>query len=58
MIETRNLTRRFPQETGLEYADLTFATGRSYVLLGASGCGKSTLLNLVAGVLTPTTRNR
>lgn len=55
MIETRNLTRRFPQETGLEYTDLTFATGRSYVLLGASGCGKSTLLNLIAGVLTPTT---
>ena len=54
MIETRDLGVRFPDGTGLRYADLTFESGRTYALLGASGCGKSTLLNLLAGILSPT----
>ena len=54
MITTENLSMQFKNETAINYRDLTFETGRSYILLGASGCGKSTLLNLLAGVLTPT----
>lgn len=54
MIETFGLARAFRDETRIEYADLSFETGLTYVMLGASGCGKSTLLNMIAGVLTPT----
>lgn len=54
MIEIKNLVKQFQNETEIEYRDITFETGKSYMLLGASGCGKSTLLNMVAGVLSPT----
>ena len=53
LIELKNVSKRFPNETAIDYSDLTFETGKSYMLLGASGCGKSTLLNLIAGILTP-----
>lgn len=51
MIEINNLGKQFQNETQITYRDMTFETGRSYMLLGASGCGKSTLLNMIAGVL-------
>ena len=54
MIEIRNLSKRFQNETEIEYKDITFETGKSYMLLGASGCGKSTLLNMIAGIISPT----
>lgn len=54
MIEIKNLTKQFLNETVIEYKDIVFESGKSYMLLGASGCGKSTLLNMIAGVLTPT----
>ncbi len=55
MIQTKNLSKHFQNETAIDYADLTFESGRSYMLLGASGCGKSTLLNMIAGILSPET---
>ena len=55
MIEIKSLGKQFQNETQIAYRDMTFETGRSYMLLGASGCGKSTLLNMIAGVLSPTT---
>lgn len=54
MIEIKELTKHFQNETAITYQDITFESGKSYMLLGASGCGKSTLLNMIAGVLTPT----
>ena len=54
MIEIKNLGKEFQNETEIEYRDITFESGRSYMLLGASGCGKSTLLNIIAGILSPT----
>jgi len=54
MIEIKNIIKQFQNETAIEYKDMTFETGKSYMLLGASGCGKSTLLNMIAGILTPT----
>ena len=53
MIECKQLSKSFQNETAIDYSDLFFEDGASYILLGASGCGKSTLLNLIAGVLTP-----
>lgn len=53
MIEIKNLKKQFQNETVIEYKDITFESGKSYMLLGASGCGKSTLLNIIAGILSP-----
>ena len=53
MIEIKNLSKKFRNETAIDYKDMTFESGKSYVLLGASGCGKSTLLNMIAGILSP-----
>ena len=54
MIEIKNVGKQFQNETEIEYRDMLFETGKSYMLLGASGCGKSTLLNMIAGILSPT----
>lgn len=54
MIEIKNLKKQFQNETEIDYRDITFESGRSYMLLGASGCGKSTLLNMIAGIISPT----
>lgn len=54
MIEITNVSKQFKNETAIEYKDMVFETGKSYMLLGASGCGKSTLLNMIAGILPPT----
>lgn len=53
MIEIKGVTKQFKNETAIDYRDMTFEDGRSYMLLGASGCGKSTLLNMIAGILSP-----
>lgn len=54
MIEIKGLSKQFQNETAIDYKDITFESGKSYMLLGASGCGKSTLLNMIAGILSPT----
>ncbi len=54
MIEIRGVSKHFKNETAIDYKDMVFETGKSYMLLGASGCGKSTLLNMIAGILPPT----
>lgn len=54
MIEIKGLGKQFQNETEIDYKDMIFETGKSYMLLGASGCGKSTLLNMIAGILSPT----
>ena len=53
MIKITDVSKQFPNETAIDYNDITFEKGKSYMLLGASGCGKSTLLNMVAGILSP-----
>ena len=54
MIEVKSISKQFQNETAINYKDIVFETGKSYMLLGASGCGKSTLLNMIAGILSPT----
>ena len=53
MIEIKGVSKRFQNEKAINYADMVFEDGKSYMLLGASGCGKSTLLNMIAGILSP-----
>ena len=53
MIKITDVSKQFPNETAIDYNDITFEKGKSYMLLGASGCGKSTLLNMISGILSP-----
>lgn len=53
MINVKGVSKKFKNETAIDYKDITFESGKSYILLGASGCGKSTLLNMIAGILSP-----
>lgn len=53
MITVKGVTKHFQNETAINYKDMTFEDGKSYMLLGASGCGKSTLLNMIAGIISP-----
>jgi putative ABC transport system ATP-binding protein len=53
MIKVKNVSKNFANETAIDYSDITFEKGKSYMLLGAPGCGKSTLLNMIAGILSP-----
>ena len=53
MIQIKGVSKRFQNEKAINYADMVFEDGKSYMLLGASGCGKSTLLNMIAGILSP-----
>ena len=39
MIQIYGLTKKFKNETTIDYRDMVFETGKSYMLLGASGCG-------------------
>ena len=55
MISLEGVSKRFPNETAIDYRDIRFESGKSYMLLGASGCGKSTLLNMISGILSPST---
>lgn len=53
MIAIKGVSKHFQNETAIDYRDMVFEDGKSYMLLGASGCGKSTLLNMIAGILSP-----
>jgi len=55
MIEIKNLSKKYDEESEIVLEDMKFEDGKSYVILGASGCGKSTLLNMITGVVTATT---
>lgn len=55
MIEMLGVSKQFKNETVIDYRDMVFESGKSYMLLGASGCGKSTLLNMIAGILSADT---
>jgi putative ABC transport system ATP-binding protein len=54
MIQTRQLSYRYPDGPTLNFPDIDVAQGRVLLLSGPSGCGKSTWLALVAGLVAPT----
>ncbi|MEP6811302.1 MAG: ATP-binding cassette domain-containing protein, partial [Chthoniobacterales bacterium] len=54
-VELRGVSKRYASATALQPLDLSFAPGKTTVLIGPSGCGKSTILRLIIGLLSPDT---
>ena len=55
MIETKNLTKKFGQNTALNNLNFKVNEGEIFCFLGANGAGKTTTINLLLGFLEPTT---
>lgn len=53
MIELKNVSKAYGDRIALQPTTLTFAEGKTTVLIGPSGCGKSTLLRIVMGLIAP-----
>ncbi len=53
MIEFRNVTKSFNDETVLNNISMTISRAETKVILGASGSGKSTILKLILGLIRP-----
>ena len=51
MLELKNLTKKYGENTVLNNINFTFENG-VYGLLGANGAGKSTLMNLITYIFT------
>ena len=54
IIETKDLTRRFGQQTAVNAVSLHAAPGRIYGLLGRNGAGKTCLMKMLLGLMAPT----
>ena len=54
MLQTKDLSYRYPNGETLSFPDLDCPAGSTRLLLGKSGSGKTTLLQLLAGLRRPT----
>ena len=54
IIETRQLTKVYGEQTAVNHVDLHIKPGRIYGLLGRNGAGKTTIMKMILG-LTPIT---
>ncbi|MFN2621518.1 MAG: ATP-binding cassette domain-containing protein [Chthoniobacterales bacterium] len=53
LVELQGVRKTYGATAALQPTDLTFARGKTTVLIGPSGCGKSTLLRLIIRLLDP-----
>lgn len=54
MIEAKNITKKFKQQTAVDAISFTVEEGENLVLLGTSGCGKTTTLKMLNRLTEPT----
>ncbi len=54
IIETKNLTKRYGEETVVDNQNMWVKENQFLTLLGPSGCGKTTTLRMIGGFETPT----
>jgi osmoprotectant transport system ATP-binding protein len=54
MIEARNITKKFKQQTAVDSVCFNVNEGENFVLLGTSGCGKTTTLKMINRLIEPT----
>jgi osmoprotectant transport system ATP-binding protein len=53
LVRLTGVSKRYGSGVALHPTDLSFAHGKTTVLIGPSGCGKSTLLRLIIGLIEP-----
>jgi len=54
MIEVKNISKKFKQQTAVDNISFTVHEGENFVLLGTSGCGKTTTLKMINRLIEPT----
>ena len=54
LIRTRNLTKKFGEETAVDSVTIEIPRGKIFGFIGPSGCGKTTTVRLLLGVYQPT----
>ncbi len=54
MIEVKNLTKKYGDNTVVNHLSFTIEPGKIYGFLGPNGAGKSTTMNMITGCLAPT----
>ena len=55
LVELHGVSKRYRETNAVHPTDLSFARGKTTVLIGPSGCGKSTLLRLIIRLIEPDT---
>ncbi|HEY1871718.1 MAG TPA: ATP-binding cassette domain-containing protein, partial [Chitinophagaceae bacterium] len=53
MIEVKNITKQFKQQTAVDNISFEVNEGENFVLLGTSGCGKTTTLKMINRLIEP-----
>ena len=53
MLEIKNVTKKFGENTALKNLSFTIPEGSVFGLIGSNGSGKSTLLRIISGVYKP-----
>ena len=54
VIETNNLTKKFPNKLAVNHVNMHVAKGDIYGLIGRNGAGKTTVMKMILGTLFPT----
>ena len=54
VIETKGLTKQFPNKLAVDHVDMHVKKGDIYGFIGKNGAGKTTTMKLILGLLSPT----